>query len=166
MVERREKFRRGLNILYLPFYDELCARLPEEWQPCAGIRSFMSQDRVYAQGRTLPGSIVTNAKGGQSPHNYGCASDWCIWDLDKDPEEPLWPSIIDPIWQVYIDAVHAVGLRSGAEFDDYPHNELRIAVPWTTIHTIWVDKGPDAANHSIKAAMISVDKEDDDDVVL
>jgi peptidoglycan LD-endopeptidase CwlK len=27
------------------------------------------QDRLYAQGRTLPGAIVTNAKAGQSAHN-------------------------------------------------------------------------------------------------
>jgi len=33
------------------------------------------QDRLYAQGRTAPGSKVTNAKGGQSFHNYRVAYD-------------------------------------------------------------------------------------------
>lgn len=33
------------------------------------------QDRLYAQGRTAPGKIVTNAKGGQSFHNYRLAYD-------------------------------------------------------------------------------------------
>lgn len=35
-----------------------------------------SQDALYAQGRTLPGKKVTNAKGGQSFHNYRVAFDF------------------------------------------------------------------------------------------
>lgn len=33
-------------------------------------RDNAEQNGLYAQGRTVKGSIVTNAKGGQSPHNY------------------------------------------------------------------------------------------------
>lgn len=36
-----------------------------------GFRTFAEQDELYAQGRTKPGSIVTNARGGFSNHNYG-----------------------------------------------------------------------------------------------
>jgi peptidoglycan LD-endopeptidase CwlK len=39
-------------------------------------RNFASQDLLYAQGRTAPGNIVTNAKAGQSFHNYRCALDF------------------------------------------------------------------------------------------
>jgi peptidoglycan L-alanyl-D-glutamate endopeptidase CwlK len=35
------------------------------------------QNALYAQGRTKPGSIVTNAKAGQSLHNYRLAFDIC-----------------------------------------------------------------------------------------
>lgn len=35
-----------------------------------------SQDVLYAQGRTSPGKKVTNAKGGQSFHNYKVAFDF------------------------------------------------------------------------------------------
>ena len=35
-----------------------------------------SQNALYAQGRTTSGKIVTNAKGGQSYHNYQCAFDF------------------------------------------------------------------------------------------
>ena len=38
-------------------------------------RDFESQNALYAQGRTTGGSIVTNARGGQSFHNYKCAID-------------------------------------------------------------------------------------------
>jgi len=33
-------------------------------------RSAAEQDALYAQGRTAPGKIVTNARGGQSKHNF------------------------------------------------------------------------------------------------
>jgi peptidoglycan L-alanyl-D-glutamate endopeptidase CwlK len=36
----------------------------------ATYRSPEEQNQLYAQGRTKPGPKVTNAKGGQSPHNY------------------------------------------------------------------------------------------------
>lgn len=35
-----------------------------------------SQNAIYAQGRTKPGRIVTNARGGQSFHNYRLAFDF------------------------------------------------------------------------------------------
>lgn len=38
-------------------------------------RDCESQDELYAQGRTKPGKIVTNAKGGQSFHNWKVAFD-------------------------------------------------------------------------------------------
>lgn len=33
------------------------------------------QDELYAQGRTKPGKIVTNSRGGDSIHQYRCAFD-------------------------------------------------------------------------------------------
>ena len=38
-------------------------------------RDFESQNDLYAQGRTKPGAKVTNAKGGESWHNYKLAFD-------------------------------------------------------------------------------------------
>jgi RHS repeat-associated protein len=40
-----------------------------------GYRTYAEQDALYAQGRTAPGKIVTNAKGGYSNHNFGLAFD-------------------------------------------------------------------------------------------
>jgi peptidoglycan L-alanyl-D-glutamate endopeptidase CwlK len=46
---------------------------------------------LYAQGRTAPGRIVTNAKPGESAHNWGCAIDVVplvngkpVWDFHPD----------------------------------------------------------------------------------
>lgn len=41
----------------------------------SGYRSLEEQAELYAQGRTKPGSIVTNAKPGQSNHNHRRAID-------------------------------------------------------------------------------------------
>lgn len=151
MDGKRERFRQGLSHLFLPYYDALCENLPEEWAPYAGIRSLLSQDRLYAQGRTSPGGIVTNARGGESPHNYGCATDWVRWTMDG---EPIWSDKEDPCWKEFINAVTSVGLRPGAEFGDVDHCELRIAVSWKTIGMIYRDKSMAAAFASIQAAML------------
>lgn len=47
-----------------------------------GLRTFAEQDILYSQGRTTAGPIVTNARGGQSPHNFGLAIDFCIRHKD------------------------------------------------------------------------------------
>ena len=54
-----------------------------EWADYEGLapvvtetfRSAERQDELYAQGRTAPGAIVTKARGGESPHQYGLAAD-------------------------------------------------------------------------------------------
>jgi peptidoglycan L-alanyl-D-glutamate endopeptidase CwlK len=38
-------------------------------------RTYARSDTLFAQGRTTPGPIVTNARAGQSAHNFGIAGD-------------------------------------------------------------------------------------------
>lgn len=45
-------------------------------------RSWACQDALYAKGRTAPGAKVTNARGGQSWHNFRRAFD--VVPLDSD----------------------------------------------------------------------------------
>ncbi len=49
-------------------------------------RDAETQNRLYAQGRSKPGKIVTNAKGGQSFHNYAVAWDFVVMSNGK----PMW----------------------------------------------------------------------------
>ncbi len=57
-----------------------------------GLRSFEEQEKLYAIGRITTGKKITNAKAGQSIHNYGFAVDICMmidgkeasWDTAKD----------------------------------------------------------------------------------
>ncbi|MDD8018368.1 MAG: M15 family metallopeptidase [Bacteroidota bacterium] len=47
-----------------------------EIQIIQGFRSIVEQNKLYEQGRSTTGNIVTNAKGGESYHNYGLAFDF------------------------------------------------------------------------------------------
>ncbi len=46
-------------------------------------RTIERQNEIYAQGRTKPGDIVTNARGGSSYHNFGLAID-IAFVIDQD----------------------------------------------------------------------------------
>lgn len=55
----------------------------------SGTRTFAQQDDLYAQGRSKSGNVVTNARGGQSNHNFGVAWDVGLFQgsayLDESP---------------------------------------------------------------------------------
>ncbi len=48
-----------------------------------GFRTYAEQDALYAKGRTAAGNVVTNAKGGQSNHNFGLSMDVAIFENGK-----------------------------------------------------------------------------------
>lgn len=89
----------------------------------SGTRTFDEQNRLYAQGRTTAGSIVTNARGGYSNHNFGIAFDIGVFSGNRYlPESPLYK------------AVGALGMELGLEWGgnwktivDQPHFQLRPA---------------------------------------
>ena len=89
----------------------------------SGLRSYAEQDALYAQGRTTPGEIVTNAKGGHSNHNFGIAFDIGVFDGNKYLEESS-----------KYQAVGVLGMDLGLEWGgnwtsivDQPHFQLRPA---------------------------------------
>jgi peptidoglycan L-alanyl-D-glutamate endopeptidase CwlK len=45
-----------------------------------GLRTYEEQNELFAQGRTKPGRIVTNARGGFSNHNFGIAFDVGVFE--------------------------------------------------------------------------------------
>ena len=56
-----------------------------------GLRSWNEQQRLYEQGRTTPGKIVTNCPGGHSWHNLGLAVDEVFDIADQIETKPLHP---------------------------------------------------------------------------
>ena len=82
-------------------------------------RDNTSQDALYAQGRTTPGKIVTNAKAGESFHNYRCAVDVVPIVAGK----PRW-NVKDEVWQKVGSLGKAAGLEWAGDwkrFREYPH---------------------------------------------
>lgn len=86
------------------------------------FRDHASQARLYAQGRTAPGSIVTNAAPGWSWHQWRCAFDVVPLLHGK----PVWGTIGEDLklWQ----RIGAIGESVGLEwagrwthFREYPH---------------------------------------------
>lgn len=80
--------------------------------------TFQEQEELYAKGRTAAGSIVTNAKGGESYHNYGLALD--VVEM-KDGITPLW---VNPNWETIAKVFKKYGFEWGGDFTsivDKPH---------------------------------------------
>jgi peptidoglycan L-alanyl-D-glutamate endopeptidase CwlK len=93
-----------------------------------GFRTWAEQNALYAQGRTVPGSVVTEAQAAQSWHCYGCAVDVVLMDPAPD-----W-NISDSRWQRIIAVGESLGLFSGSEFHDIkdnPHFQLTGRFPVT-----------------------------------
>jgi len=65
-------------------------RLGHDIRITQGFRSKAEQDRLYAQGRTTPGAVVTNARGGESWHNYGLAVDLVFRKEGFNAPKSLW----------------------------------------------------------------------------
>lgn len=59
------------------------ATFPYQVKILSGTRTYAEQADIYAQGRTKPGKVVTNAKAGSSNHNFGIAFDVGIFDGKK-----------------------------------------------------------------------------------
>jgi phage tail protein X len=85
-----------------------------------GLRTWEEQDALFAQGRTAPGKIVTNARGGQSYHNFGLAFDVLVLDaMGKAEWDPTHPG-----WRQAADVGKALGLEWGGDWQtikDQPH---------------------------------------------
>jgi peptidoglycan L-alanyl-D-glutamate endopeptidase CwlK len=87
----------------------------------SGTRTYAEQEKLFEQGRTKPGPIVTNADGGQSNHNFGIAWDIGIFNAQGEylPNSNLYEKAAE------------VGLVDGLEWGgnwqkikDKPHYQL------------------------------------------
>ena len=87
-----------------------------------GLRTKEEQDALWAQGRTAPGHIVTNARGGHSMHNYGLAVDMVPGIKGVTPWKPNWNEK-DPDFIKMIDHCEAQGLVAGARWIHIPDSD-------------------------------------------
>ncbi|WP_054956261.1 M15 family metallopeptidase [Paenibacillus dakarensis] len=95
-----------------------------------GYRSDEEQNRLYNKGRSTEGNIVTNARAGESLHNYGLAIDFAlrlkdgrvIWDMEYDGNKNGKSD-----WMEVVAIAKDLGFEWGGDwtnFPDYPHLQM------------------------------------------
>lgn len=117
----------GINPRVKEYAIELIRRAYAEGiyvQISSGYRSNAEQQRLYNQGRTTPGNIVTNARPGQSVHNYGLAIDFFL--VSDDGNTALWT--VNNKWKRVAAIGKSMGFQWGGDwrsFPDYPHLDMQ-----------------------------------------
>ena len=95
------------------------------------LRDKEEQAKLYAQGRTASGKIVTNAKPGQSPHNFNKSFAFDIAFIGLDKKLKWTPSL----FKQFADLIKSIDntIVWGGDFktlSDAPHFELK---NWKTL---------------------------------
>lgn len=109
------------------------ARIGHPVRIVQGYRSIEEQDKLYAQGRTTAGAIVTNARGGQSFHNYGVAVDFVFIKEGWNATDTLW-SLLGKVgknqgfewggdWTGFVDRPH-FEMKLGYTLNDFQNNKV------------------------------------------
>jgi peptidoglycan L-alanyl-D-glutamate endopeptidase CwlK len=86
-----------------------------------GLRTAAQQNALWAQGRTAPGQIVTNAKAGYSNHNYGLAVD--IVPYVTGTTGALNWEAATPQFKAMVAALKAQGLVYGGDWIHFPDDD-------------------------------------------
>lgn len=127
----------GLHPIVEEKQDELMERANQKGIPILisdGFRSIEEQNNLYEQGRSKPGKIVTNARGGESLHNFGLAIDFAllnkdgiaIWDMEYDGNQNNKQD-----WLEVVDLAKELGFEWGGDwtaFKDYPHLQMDFGI--------------------------------------
>ncbi len=96
-------------------------------------RTKQEQDALYAQGRTKPGNIVTNAKYPLSPHCWGVAFDFCRNVRGREYDDS------DGFFRKCGEIGKSLGLFWGGDFRsfvDKPHLELKKYLPNNSVNEL------------------------------
>lgn len=99
----------------------------------SALRTWKEQQELYNQGRTTSGKVVTNAKPGQSLHNYGLAIDV----VEIKDGKALWNN---PDWSKIADLGKQIGFSWGGDwksFKDKPHFEMRFGNSLSQLKSIY-----------------------------
>lgn len=120
-IDRVNKLHPKVRSAFKMFIESAELELGITLRITQGLRTIAEQDALYAQGRTIKGAIVTNAKGGQSYHNYGLAID-VVPMVDNKPQWNYDYSRLQPIAARF-------GIVWGGTFKsivDKPHFEISL----------------------------------------
>ncbi|MEW7279730.1 M15 family metallopeptidase [Aquimarina sp. 2201CG1-2-11] len=98
----------------------------------SGFRTWEEQTELYNKGRISPGKRVTNAKAGQSYHNYGLALD--VVEIKNG--KAIWNN---PNWKRIADIGKSLGFEWGGDwkFIDKPHFQMRFGKHHTELAKLY-----------------------------
>lgn len=128
-----------------------------------GLRTIAEQDALYAQGRSKPGKVVTNARGGYSYHNFGVAVDYVL--LMPDGKSVSWDTVRDgngdkrSDWLQVAEIGKGLGFTWGgdwASFPDYPHLQMDFG-----LSTVQYRSGQRPTQAKINAVMAKLQNKED-----
>ena len=124
-------------------HPKLQAIIPQIIQRCAalglpvlvtdGFRTKAEQDKIYAQGRTAPGQIVTQVQWPNSAHCWGVAFDFCRNVRGREYDDG------DNFFRRVAEVAKTYGLEWGGDwtrFVDKPHLQLKEFMPGNS--TAWL----------------------------
>lgn len=97
--------RIDTTLLFWPFWQRLESLLADAeaqgyaFHVVSGFRTYNEQEKLYAQGRTTDGPIVTYARPGDSAHQFGLAADVCRdANMERAGLQPDWePESYEPL---------------------------------------------------------------------
>lgn len=160
--------RIDTEALYQPFLERLsgvlgaCVERGAIYVATCGERTWSEQDALYAKGRTVApigmGHIVTKARGGQSPHNYAIAVDFCRHAGDSY-EGMLKPDYSDKAYEILAEEAEKVGLEAGLrwKFKDSPHIQMpvttKMGFTWAKLGNIYRRDGKAGLFKALDAAL-------------
>lgn len=126
LLERSKKNIGDVNNVVKESIIEVIKRAYKEGinvQISEGFRSNTRQTKLYNQGRVTGGKIVTNAKAGESYHNYGLAVDYFL--TTENGKSAVWE--VNKNWRRVAEIAKSLGFEWGGDwnkFKDYPHLQM------------------------------------------
>lgn len=131
-IDEGENIMRGVEHLH-PQLQKICEEFVNKCKADGlnvkitdTLRTKEEQDKLYAQGRTAPGSIVTNVAYPNSAHNWGVAFDICRNEKGREYDDS------DGFFAKCGEIGKSLGLFWGGDFKsftDKPHFEWKRAMP-------------------------------------
>jgi peptidoglycan L-alanyl-D-glutamate endopeptidase CwlK len=119
-------------------WQEACEETPENEHPAVNqvLRTFAQSTYDYNLGRTIinpdgrsaakpMGNIISDAKAGESYHNYGLAL-----DIDMIINDQHWNDPTPKVIAIFAKYGFSSGLNFPGKFKDAPHFENRLGYNW------------------------------------
>lgn len=145
-IERIELLHPKLRAEAKQIYEEICKALTSEafCRFTHTLRTFKEQDDLYAKGRSVAGQRVTNAKAGQSFHNYGMAIDFtlikqgkAVWSRGEDFDGDKIPD-----WMEVVKIFKKYDWEWGGDWTwkDYPHLQKTFGYTTSQLYEMWLEQ--------------------------